>query len=142
MKDGENTFKCVAQKCLAVKQADMNEKYAKQCLARLEQHVFPVLGDLPISEITIPDIVRVIEKIGERGTIETAKRIKQLISQIFRYATQRGLCIHNPAADLRDILPSTPKKHYPCVPMDELPDLLQDMRFNGKSCFEQCARVF
>ncbi len=128
MKDGENTFKCVAEKCLAVKQANMNEKYAKQCLARLEQHVFPALGDLPISEITIPDIVRVIEKIGERGTIETAKRIKQLINQIFRYATQRGLCIHNPAADLRDILPSTQDKHHPCIPLDELPDLLQDMR--------------
>jgi integrase len=128
IKDGENTFKRVAEKCLEVKQANMNEKYSKQCLARLEQHVFPALGDLPISEVTIPDVVRVIEKIGERGTIETAKRIKQLISQIFRYATQRGLCVHNPAADLRDILPSTPDKHYACIPMDELPNLLQDIR--------------
>ena len=57
--------------------------------------------------------------------LEPAKRMKQLIGQIFRYATQRGLCQHNPAADLRDILPSAEKKHHPCVPVSELPALLQ-----------------
>ena len=90
MHEGDNTFEKVARRCLEVKQANMNEKYRVQCLARMEQHVFPLIGDLPIAEITIPDIVRVLEKIGQRGTIETAKRMKQLISQTFRYAAQRA----------------------------------------------------
>lgn len=87
----------------------MNEKYRTQCLTRLEQHVFPMIGDMPITEITIPDVVRVVEKIADRGTVETAKRMKQLISQTFRYASQRGMCLHNPAADLRDVLPLPPE---------------------------------
>ena len=90
MQGGENTFERVARRCLEVKQATMNEKYRIQCLARMEQHVFPLLGDLPIAEITIPDVVRVVEGIGQRGTIETAKRMKQLISQTFRYADQQS----------------------------------------------------
>ena len=77
----------------------------------MEQHVFPKIGALPITEITIPDVARVVEKIGNRGTIETAKKMKHLIGQVFRYASQRGLCQHNPAADLRDILPSAEEKH-------------------------------
>ena len=125
MQGGENTFERVARRCLEVKQATMNEKYRIQCLARMEQHVFPLLGDLPIAEITIPDVVRVVERIGQRGTIETAKRMKQLISQTFRYAAQRGLCVHNPAADLRDVLPSTADNHHTCIPTTELHDLLQ-----------------
>lgn len=125
--DGENTFERVARRWLELKQSGLNEKYRTQCLARMEQHVFPLIGPLPITEITIPDVVRVIEKIGKRGTIETARRMKQLISQTFRYAAQRGLCQHNPAADLRDILPSIKEKHHVCIPVAEFPQLLRDM---------------
>ncbi|MDX9690650.1 MAG: tyrosine-type recombinase/integrase [Alphaproteobacteria bacterium] len=125
---GENTFEKVTRAWLELKQSGMNEKYRKQCLERLEQHVFPYIGPLPVSEITIPDVVRVVEKIAKRGTVETAKRMKQLIGQTFRYASQRGLCEHNPAADLRDILPSAEEKHHPCIPPAELPNLLKAMR--------------
>jgi integrase len=124
---GENTFEKIARHCLTLKGKNLNEKYRKQCLERMEQHVFPMIGALPITEITIPDVVRVIEKIGERGTIETARRMKQLISQTFRYASQRGLCPHNPAADLRDVLESKEEKHHACITPAEFPALLQAM---------------
>lgn len=127
MHEGENTFEVISRRWLDLKQKDLNQKYRKQCLARMEQHIFPMIGDLPITEITIPDVVAVVEKISNRGTVETAKRMKQLIAQIFRYAAQRGLCEHNPAADLRDILPSKEERHHACVPLDEAPELLQTM---------------
>lgn len=101
--------------------------YLKPFIYRLKQHVFPMIGALPISEITIPDVVRVIERIADKGTIETAKRMKQLIAQIFCYATQRGPCEHNPAADLKDILPSREEKHHACLPIPEIPQLLRDI---------------
>ncbi len=117
---------------MELKKNGLNDKYRKQNLERMVQHVFPLIGDLPITEITIPDVVRVIEKIASRGTIETAKRMKQLISQTFRYAAQRGMCQHNPAADLRDILPSLDRKHHPSVTPAEFSQLLQDMEaYNG-----------
>lgn len=125
--EGENTFEKIARKWLSLKEKGLNEKYRKQCLKRMEQHVFPMIGGLPITEITIPDIVRVVEKIGNRGTVETAKRLKQLISQTFRYAAQRGMCQHNPAGDLRDVLPSVPDKHHACIKPEEFPQLLRDM---------------
>jgi integrase len=123
--EGQNTFEKIALMWMETKSKGLNEKYAKQNLKRLEQHVFPSIGALPITEITIPDVVRVVERIGNRGTIETAKRMKQIIGQVFRYAAQRGICEHNPAADLRDILPSVEEKHYPCLSVAEAPDLLR-----------------
>lgn len=125
MAEDANTFERVAMQYLSVKQKGLNEKYRTQCQARLAQHVFPLIGAFPVTKITIPDVVRVVEKMGQRGTIETARRMKQLISQIFRYAAQRGLCPHNPAADLRDILPSTKDKHHACIHPNELPDLMK-----------------
>ncbi|QMW05454.1 tyrosine-type recombinase/integrase [Spirosoma foliorum] len=123
--EGENTFERVAQQWLAVKGKELKDKYHKQCRTRLQQYVFPLIGALPITEITIPDVVRVVEKTGQRGTIETAKRVKQMTSQIFRYAAQRGLCLHNPASDLRDILPTVREKHHACIHPKELPALMK-----------------
>lgn len=122
--ENENTFENVARYWMTTKQKGLNEKYVTQNLARMEQRVFPMIGNLPIAEITIPDVVRVVESISERGTIETAKRMKQIISQVFRYAAQRGMCIHNPAADLRDILPTAKEKHHACIHPSELPELI------------------
>lgn len=125
MNDGQNTFEKVARRWLEEKGARLNLKYHKQCLLRMEQHVFPQIGALPITEITIPDVVRVIDKIAARGTIETAKRMGQLIGQTFRFASRRGLCAHNPAADLRDITPAVQERHHPCIAPEELPALLR-----------------
>lgn len=126
--EGENTFERLALQWLALKQKGLDDKYHKQCKIRLEQHVFPVIGALPVTEITIPDVVRVVEKIGQKGTLEVARRMKQLMSQIFRYGAQRGLCPQNPAADLKDILPSVKEKHHACIPPDQLPDLMKAIR--------------
>lgn len=123
--EGQNTFEKIALMWMETKSKGLTELYAKQNVERLKRHVFPAIGALPITEITIPDIVRVVERIGNKGTIETAKRMKQIISQVFRYASQRGLCEHNPAADLRDILPSVEVQHYPCLPIAEVPELLR-----------------
>lgn len=124
----ENTFEAVARHWMARKSNGLNAKYAKQTMTRMEQYVFPEIGALPVSEITIPDVVRVVDKIVKHGTVETAKRMKQMMGQVFRYAAQRGLCLHNPAGDLREILPPVPEKHYPCIPIAELPDLLKAMK--------------
>ncbi|NBX02837.1 MAG: DUF4102 domain-containing protein [Alphaproteobacteria bacterium] len=123
--EGENTFEKIARRWLELKGEGLSEKYKKQSLTRMEQHVFPLIGSLPIVDITIPDVVEVVEEIGKRGTIEIAKRMKQLIGQVFRYSAQRGLCQHNPAADLRDILPAQEETHHACVHPSELPALLK-----------------
>ncbi|EHQ29780.1 tyrosine-type recombinase/integrase [Mucilaginibacter paludis] len=121
----DNTFEKIARRWLEVRGEGKSERYNTQSLARMERHVFPLIGGLPLVDITIPDVVEVVETIGKRGTIEIANRMKQAINQTFRYASQRGLCTHNPAADLRDILPCSEEKHHACVSPTELPKLLR-----------------
>lgn len=123
--EGSNTFERITRLWMETKQKGLNEKYVRQNLERLEQLVFPAIGALPITEITIPDVVRVVDRIADRGTIETAKRMKQLIGQVFRYAATRGLCEHNPASDLRGILPAKEHSHHAALPISEVPTLLR-----------------
>jgi len=123
--EGKNTFKRIALEWHAIKKEGLNKKYHEDRLTRMYRVVFPKIGDLPINEITIPDIVKIVQAIGSNGTIETAKRTKQDISQVFRYASQIGVCTQNPAGDIRDVLPKQRKKHHACIPKEELPDLLK-----------------
>ncbi len=139
--EGANTFEKIARLWHGTKQEGLDKKYKTQCLARLEQHVFPMIGDLPVTEITIPDVVRAVEKIAKSGRLETAKRIKQMIARIFRFAAQRGLCTYNPAADLRDVLPSPVKKHYNCIHVNEFPELLQAIKARDNDMSKQAMQL-
>lgn len=123
--EGENTFKVIAERWLEEKGKGLNKKYHAQTIERMRQHVFPAIGNLPITEITIPDIVKVIDRIANRGTLETAKRMGQIIGQVFRYATRRGLCLHNPAGDMRGLVATPQEKHHACISPTEAPALLQ-----------------
>lgn len=130
--EGANTFKVIAENWYELRKGNMDEKYRKQCLARMKQHVFPLIGNFPITQITIPDVVNVVEKIGKRGTVETAKRMKQQISAVFRYASQRGMCPYNPAADLKGILPRREEKHHAAVKVEDFPKFWTTLnRYNG-----------
>ena len=47
--EGANTFEKLARQFLKVKQEGLTPKYAEQCVARMEQHVFKRIGDLPVN---------------------------------------------------------------------------------------------
>jgi integrase len=97
---------------------------------RLEADIYPVIGDMAITAITTPDVVRTIKKIAERGALDMATRSHQTIGQIFRYAIAHGdesNVTRNPASDIQpsDIIESRRKVNYARVDIKELPTLLR-----------------
>ncbi|PID49754.1 MAG: integrase [Proteobacteria bacterium] len=103
-----------------------SEKHAVHILNRLELHVFPKIGAIPIRELTAPQLLdNVIQPIVDRGNIETAKKVSQWINAIFRYAVIRKLVAHNEADNLRDELPSTPAVNNPHLTTEQIPDFIK-----------------
>lgn len=76
----------------------------------LENDVFPDLGKLPIPAIDGPVILATLRKVEARGSIETARRLRQRISAIFGYAISEGIADHDPAAGIVRALKPIPKK--------------------------------
>jgi integrase len=72
----------------------------------------PILGGLPISEITAPQILAVLRKVEDRGRYETARRLRSVIGSIFRYAIATGRATSDPTYALRGALISPPVTHY------------------------------
>jgi integrase len=111
----ENTLKAVALEWIGLKRQEWAETYTAKVQLRLENDVFPWLGDRPINSITALELLAVLKRIAERGTLETTHRIRRHLSQIFRYAIIDGRVERDWAADLQGALPLPLKRNFPTI---------------------------
>ncbi|ABQ13930.1 tyrosine-type recombinase/integrase [Dichelobacter nodosus] len=117
-KTQKETFEFVAREWYQLKRPEWkNEKHAQQVITTLEQFVFPFIGKKPISRISPPELLKVMEKLYDRP--ETASRVKQRIRAVFDYAIQTDRLSRNPAIALPKIFRSTIAKQ-PSLPAREL----------------------
>lgn len=112
-----------------------NGKHAAQWESTLTTYAYPVLGDMPISEIDTDDIVRVLQPIWTTKT-ETATRLRGRIEVILAWATVRryraGL---NPArwkGHLDQLLAKPSRlqkvKHHAALPYSDASDFMKLLR--------------
>lgn len=91
--------------------------YAEESWRRLEREVMPRLGDKPLGKITAPNILTILRRIEQRGTLVVARKVKSHISQIMRYGIACGIVSRDPARDLGWAL--TPHKCKPRAAITE-----------------------
>jgi integrase len=89
--------------------------YAEKLLSALDRDLFPWLGTRPIKKLKAPELLAALRRIESRGTLETAHRMRGLLSQIFRYAVATGRAERNPAADLIGALPQPNERHHAAI---------------------------
>ena len=112
-----NTFEVIGREWYA-KTAPMLADNTKSKLLRfLEVDVFPWIGARPIASLTAADLIKVIERIEQRGAMDIARRVHNYMGRIFRYAVGRGLANRDPSRDieLKDILPPENVQHHASV---------------------------
>jgi len=107
-----------------------NAKHAKQWLATLERHVFPLTGHKPVAELGTEDVLRMLRPIWE-PIPETASRLRQRIEAVLDDAAVRGLRpagVANPArwrGHLAATLPQPkrvkPVRHHRALPWQDVP---------------------
>ncbi|MBI3376595.1 MAG: tyrosine-type recombinase/integrase [Betaproteobacteria bacterium] len=112
-----NTFEVVGREWYAKTAATLAESTKEKLMRRLEVDVFPLIGNRPISELVAADIIRVIERIEQRGAVDIARRMHNSMGRIFRYAVGRGLASRDPTRDIeiKDILPPADVQHHASV---------------------------
>jgi len=84
------TFQGVAAEWMAKQSMKWVETTIVHTQAKLDKHILPWIGSLPIADIEAPDVLALVQRAEKRGTIETAHRLKMLCSQIFRYGIATG----------------------------------------------------
>jgi integrase len=109
------TFEAVAREWLKKTQANRAASTQEKVTTWLTQHVYPYLGNKPISTISPRDVLLTVQKIEARGAIESAHRVKQICGQIFRYAVATGKAERDVTADLKGALAAIPGSHYAAI---------------------------
>ena len=121
----DNTFEAVAREWLAKQRSRLAPRYCALLLARLEADIFPQIGPRPVADIDAPELLEALRKIEKRGAIETARRLRQICGQVFRYAISTGLAKLDPSTALKGALgsPGRPRGHK-AMALDKVPNFL------------------
>lgn len=105
------TFESVAEEWRDQMLAKRSENHRLKVWARLRNDVFPYLGRRPIGEISAPEVRAVLDRIVARNALETAKKARLNMGQVFRYAIATGKATNDPTAALRGMLPTAKAKN-------------------------------
>ena len=92
------TFSDAADEWLTVRMKDKAESYLRTVRFRLDKYILPALGSWPLRDITSGNVLQVCRSIEDTGHEETAKRVKTVIGQIYRYAIAAGYTDTDPVA--------------------------------------------
>jgi len=109
------TFEYVAREWHNKKTAHLTADYRKQIMSRLENMLFPHIGNVPFAALEPADILRAVRPAEERGAIETAHKLVNLAGQVCRYARLVGYAKYDIAAGLTEALPSVQTKHMAAI---------------------------
>lgn len=138
-KQARLNFRDAAKLCHATKAPEFrNDKHSRQWLTTLENHAFGLLGDRPVADITVEDVLQCLQPIWA-AMPETASRVRQRIENVFDHAIASGLReSSNPArwkGCLQPLLPSPSRlkskrgtRHHPALPPEDMPRFVRMLR--------------
>ncbi|UVO50094.1 integrase arm-type DNA-binding domain-containing protein [Sphingomonas sp. SUN019] len=112
---GRQTFERVAREWYENAKPQWAKVHAADVIRSLDRDVFPTIGSLPIAQLTPPLVLGVLREVEARGSIETAKRIRQRISAVFVYGIAKGIVVTDPAEKLGKVLKPIRKGRQPAI---------------------------
>ena len=111
-----NTFEAVSREWLVKTSNKRAAVTQAKVTSWLEKDVFPFIGKLPIASIKAKDVLDdVARRMEARGIHESAHRIVQICSQVFRYAVAVGVIERDVTTDLRGALMAIRKANYAAI---------------------------
>ena len=125
-----NTFTMWAEKWHKHWQNSVSGRHAEYTERRLFIDINPFIGGLAVAKVSVKDIKSVFNRCVERGALDMASRVYQIINSILQYATEhsdQSHCERNVAKDIKlsANIPHRDRKNYARLPAGELPALMR-----------------
>ena len=109
------TFDLVAAELLAKKRREGKAASTISKLEWLHTLASEGIGRRPIAEITASEILVILKKAETKGTLETAKRLRAVIGEVFRYAIATARATNDPTFALRGAISAPVVKHRAAI---------------------------
>lgn len=122
------TFAALAERWFQARKRRWCEGYALRIWNRIADDILPALGDRIPNEIASEEILEALRSIEQRGSIETARRVRTYVENIFRFAKAEKSVDANPAEGLVDALETPPPpKRRAALKARDLPVFLNEL---------------
>ncbi|SCC12747.1 Integrase [Gilliamella bombicola] len=134
-----NTFYSMAERWLKFKtEQGLEEQTLKKAWRSLENHVFPYINDIPISQVTAIKAINALQSLNNNNKYETIKRVCRRINEIMYYAVNMGIIDNNPLAKITDVFNSPKVKNQPTISPTELPQFMQALSMASIELQKRC----
>ena len=110
-----NTFEALGREWFETYKKGVTEGQSTRVIRRLDRDIFPFLGKLPIQDIKVADIKTALDRMTQRGVVESAHRALQNIHQILQLALITERIDRNVATNLSSLLPAKQVKHFAAI---------------------------
>ncbi|MCT2398655.1 tyrosine-type recombinase/integrase [Novosphingobium mangrovi (ex Huang et al. 2023)] len=111
----ENSFKLVAEEWVAKNEREGMAEITLSKIRWLLEKAYPKIGNRPVAKITAQEVLGVLRAIEATGRYESARRMRCVLSRVFRYAIATTRAEHDPARDLRGALTVPKAKHLAAI---------------------------
>ncbi|MEY8143098.1 tyrosine-type recombinase/integrase [Falsihalocynthiibacter sp. CO-5D18] len=120
-----------------------NVKHAAQFISTLETYAFPRMGNLKVGDVEPSDVLAVLSPIWTKKP-ETARRVRQRIGTVMKWAVAQGWSQDNPADAIAQALPKITKvqKHRKSLPYQEVQSCLRTIKASGAGITTKLALEF
>jgi integrase len=138
------SFEKAARHWWTMQKARWAPVHANDVITSLERDVFPVIGSRALVALRAPDVLACLRLVEDRGSIETAKRLRQRISAVYDMYISEGVTELNPAASIGKALkPLLKKGRQPAITdPDEARQVLIAAEASGASPITKLASRF
>jgi len=128
--EGADTFSGIANEWIA-SNSQWRPYYLKQVRRGMDADVFPVVGQLPIRQVTPLHVRVLLAKVVARGAEVVAENLRRWMSAVFRYAIVHGRADVDHAAALKGVVKRPPIKHNVSLTPPQIADLLVRLEQSG-----------
>ena len=99
-----------------------NPKHGDQWINTLAAYAFPKIGEKPVGEIGVAEVLEVLRPVWTTKP-ETARRVRQRLDAVMRWAVAHGYAVTNPVDAAGELLPKQRDEveHHAAMPYRDVP---------------------
>ncbi|HOY22921.1 MAG TPA: integrase domain-containing protein [Cellvibrio sp.] len=120
----EETLMKIAEEWFERKKDSITPAYADDIWSSFERHIFPKIANVPIHQITAPQVIALLRPLEARGNLETVKRLTQRLNEVMTHAVNSGVIHSNPLAGIKATFKRPKKENMAALKPEELPELV------------------
>jgi integrase len=135
-----DTFRTVADEYMVKLKKEIGLGTWGKKQSHLDTYLYPRVGSLSVSRITSRDVLDVLQPIDVTGKHETARRVRQLVGEVFTFAIATSRAVSDPSLRLTKALTRVTTTHHAALTDElEIGRLLRDLSSYTASPVVTCA---